>query len=119
MQDVRASAGSAHWHRVFLADLSDPNDPKITTRRACHSRQRRRQYPAHALARRNTAHDLLTNDPNQYTVSTFAESDVPLDIGTQEGVRIGHADKPILAMGNRELYRRSQQPCTASCTPLN
>ena len=109
VQDVRASAGSALWHRVFLADLSDPNDPKITT--AEHATVvNGGDNTLRMRLRDGTQHTTATNDPGQYTVSTFAESDVPLDIGTQEGVRIGHADKPILAMGNRELYRRSQLP---------
>ena len=31
VQDIRASAGASRWQRVFLADLSDPVAPKVTT----------------------------------------------------------------------------------------
>ena len=31
VQDVRASSGSSNWRQIFLADLSDPGAPKITT----------------------------------------------------------------------------------------
>ena len=109
VQNVRGAEGSSQWNRVFLADLSDPTDPKITT--AEHAtvvsggdnilRMRLRD---------GTQHDTSTNDPNQYTVSTFAESDIPLAISTQDEIRIGHSDTPILAMSNRELYERTKQP---------
>ena len=109
VQNVRGAEGSSQWNRVFLADLTDPTDPKITT--AEHAtvvsggdnilRMRLRD---------GTQHDTSTSDPNQYTVSTFAESDVPLDISTQDEIRIGRSDTPILAMSNRELYERTRQP---------
>ena len=31
VQDIRAGTGAARWQRIFLADLSDPVSPKITT----------------------------------------------------------------------------------------
>ncbi len=31
VQDVRAASGAANWRQIFLADLSDPTAPKITT----------------------------------------------------------------------------------------
>jgi LPS export ABC transporter permease LptG/LPS export ABC transporter permease LptF len=109
VQNVRGAEGSSQWNRVFLADLTDPTDPKITT--AEHAtvvsggdnilRMRLRD---------GTQHDTSTNDPNQYTVSTFAESDVPLDISTQDEIRIGRSDTPILAMSNHELYERTKEP---------
>ena len=109
VQDVRGSAGSSQWHRVFLADLSDHNDPKITTAERA-TVINGGDNTLQMRLRDGTQHDASTTDPNQYTVSTFTESDVPLAIGTQEEAHIGRADTPILAMGNRELYRRSRMP---------
>ena len=31
VQDVRARAGAAQWQRIFLADVSNPVAPKVTT----------------------------------------------------------------------------------------
>jgi len=31
VQDIRASEGASRWQRIFLADLSDPVAPKVTT----------------------------------------------------------------------------------------
>jgi LPS export ABC transporter permease LptG/LPS export ABC transporter permease LptF len=109
VQNVRASAGASQWDRVFLADLSDPGDPKITT--AEHATVvNGGDNTLRMRLRQGTQHDTTVSDPNQYTVSTFAESDVPMDIGAQEETRIGRADKPILAMSDGELYRRGKQP---------
>jgi LPS export ABC transporter permease LptG/LPS export ABC transporter permease LptF len=109
VQDVRAGAGASQWHRVFLADLSDPSDPKITT--AEHATVvNGGDNTLRMRLRDGTQHDTPTGDPNQYTVSTFKESDVPMAIASQDDIRIGRADKPILAMANRELYRRAHEP---------
>jgi lipopolysaccharide export LptBFGC system permease protein LptF len=31
VQDIRPGTGAARWQRIFLADLSDPSSPKVTT----------------------------------------------------------------------------------------
>ena len=31
VQDVRAGTGAANWRQVFMADVSDPASPRITT----------------------------------------------------------------------------------------
>ena len=31
VQDIRAGAGASRWQRIFLADVSDPIAPKVTT----------------------------------------------------------------------------------------
>jgi len=109
VQDVRAAAGASQWHRVFLADLSDAADPKITTAESA-TVVNGGDNTLRMRLRDGTEHDTSTADPNQYTVSTFAESDVPLAISAQEETRIGRADKPILAMRDSELYRLSRLP---------
>ncbi len=60
--------------------------------------------------RDGTQHEASTSDPNQYTVSTFKESDVPLAISTQNEIRIGRSNTPILAMTDRELFARAKGP---------
>jgi LPS export ABC transporter permease LptG/LPS export ABC transporter permease LptF len=109
VQDVRAGAGASQWNRVFLADLSDSTDPKVIT--AKHATVvNGGDNTLRMRLRDGTQHDTSTSDPNQYTVSTFKESDIPLAISTQDDIRIGRADRPILAMENRELYRRAHLP---------
>ena len=110
VQDVRAGAGAAQWRKVFLADVSNPASPRVTTA-ATATVVSDGQQSLRMRLRDGTQHEFVANDPHQYSVSTFAESDLPLVIGGgQEEARIGRSDKPILAMSARELYRLSRTP---------
>ncbi len=109
VQDVRAGAGAAQWRRVFLADLTDPASPKVTTAASATVINDGPQSLRMRL-RNGTEHEFVPNDPNQYSVSTFAESDLPLQIGHEEETHIGRSDTPILAMPLRDLYARSRAP---------
>ena len=110
VQDVRASAGAAQWQRVFLADLSNPADPKITT--ADQATVVNQGDGALVMRLRNGAEHELVNTAGdaQYQVSTFAESELPLSMGEQDDQHIGHSDTPIRAMGNRALYQKAHEP---------
>jgi LPS export ABC transporter permease LptG/LPS export ABC transporter permease LptF len=110
VQDIRASAGASRWQRVFLADLSDPVAPKVTTAEDAVVVN----GPDHTLLlrlRNGTEHESVSdNGAPQYQVSTFVESELPLTIGGQEDAHIGHNDTPMLAMSNRVLYEHTKGP---------
>ncbi len=110
VQDIRAGAGASRWQRIFLADLSDPVAPKVTTAEDAVVAN----GPNHTLLmrlRNGTEHELVSdNGASQYQVSTFLESELPLTIGGQEDAHIGHNDTPILAMSNRVLYEHTKGP---------
>ena len=106
VQDVRAGAGAANWRGIFLADVTDPDAPKITTA----DRATVVNGPNQTITMRlrdGTESETVPGQPDQYTVSTFAQTDLPLETGSQEDVRLGRSDTPILAMSNRELLERT------------
>lgn len=106
VEDVRAAKGAANWRQIFLADVSDPSAPKITTA----DRATVVNGPHQTITMRlrdGTEHQTVPDQPNDYTVSTFAQTDLPLEAGAQEDVRLGRSDTPILAMSNRELLART------------
>jgi LPS export ABC transporter permease LptG/LPS export ABC transporter permease LptF len=106
--DVRAGTGFARWQRIFLADLSDPAAPKITTAEEAVVTN---DGPNTLLMRlrSGTEHGMeSTNGSPQYQVSTFEETELPLTIGAQEDTHLGRVDAPILALTNHQLYARSQ-----------
>jgi LPS export ABC transporter permease LptG len=110
VQDIRAGTGAARWQRIFLADLSDPVSPKITTAEEALVANGGPNTLLMRL-RSGTEHEMVTTNGNpQYQVSTFVESELPLSIGTPEDTHLGRNDAPILAMGNRALYERSKGP---------
>ena len=107
VQNVRGSVGAAQWQHVFLADLSNPASPLIITA-AQATVVNDGEGSLRMRLHNGTRHEFSSNDPNQYTVSTFSEADVPMQIGNQEDLHISHADAPVLAMSTPELYRKSQ-----------
>ena len=110
VQDIKASAGASRWQSIFLADLSDPVSPKITTAEQAVVADGGNNTLLMRL-RNGTEHELASNNGTpQYQISTFVESELPLSIGTQEDTRIGHNDTPILAMSNRALYEATKGP---------
>ena len=111
VQDIRAGAGASRWQRIFLADLSDPVSPKVTTAEDAVVAN----GPDNTLLmrlRNGTEHEEVKNadGTTQYQVSTFTESELPLAIGTQEDTHIGKNDTPILAMSNHVLYEHTKGP---------
>jgi LPS export ABC transporter permease LptG/LPS export ABC transporter permease LptF len=106
VENVRAASGASHWTQIFLADLSDPNTPKITTG-AVATVVNQKGEGAIMRLRDGTEHQTETDQPDHYTVSTFSQTDLPLQLSAQEDTRGSRSDAPILAMSNRELLERS------------
>jgi LPS export ABC transporter permease LptG/LPS export ABC transporter permease LptF len=110
VQDIRAGTGVSRWQRIFLADLSDPVAPKVTTAAEAVVAEGGNNTLLMRL-RNGTEHELVsTASGPEYQVSTFLESELPLSIGAQEDAHIGHSDTPILAMTNRVLYEHTKGP---------
>jgi LPS export ABC transporter permease LptG/LPS export ABC transporter permease LptF len=106
VENVRAASGASHWTQIFLADLSDPNAPKITTG-ALATVVNQKGEGAIMRLRDGTEHQTETDQPDHYTVSTFSQTDLPLQLSAQEDTRGSRSDAPILAMSNQELLERS------------
>jgi len=104
VEDVRGVSGSANWRQIFLADLSDPDSPKITTAEQATVIAGKDQSAMMRL-RNGTQHDTTPNKPDQYNVSTFSQTDLPLELSAQDEPRVGRSDTPILAMSNSDLLR--------------
>ena len=106
VQDVRAAQHAASWGQVFLADVSNPNSPKIITA----DRATVVNGPNQTITMRlrdGQEHSVVPGQPSDYTVSTFAQTDLPIQTTGQEDVRLGKSDTPILAMNNAELLART------------
>lgn len=109
VQDVRASSGSSRWRQIFLADLSDPGTPKITTGATATVVSRKGEGAVMRL-RDGTEHQTIANQPDQYNVSTFAQTDLPLALSAQSDTHITRGDAPMLAMSNSELRAHGAGP---------
>jgi LPS export ABC transporter permease LptF len=97
VQDVRPGSGVAQWRHVFIADLTDPATPKITTADTAYVTAGR-QGDLHMLLEGAGRHEISPTDPNQYDVSTIARSDSPLQSNAQQDTHISRSDTPIQAL---------------------
>ncbi|WP_058189659.1 LPS export ABC transporter permease LptG [Terracidiphilus gabretensis] len=106
VQDVRSGTGAANWRQVFMADVSDPSSPSITT---AASATVANDSPQELLMRlRNGAkHENLPDQP--YSISKFATTDLPLSLNPQSSVHLGRLDTVIYAIPTKELIQLIQK----------
>lgn len=97
VQDVRSGAGASNWRRVFMADVSDPGNPQITTAASATVVNDSAQELLMRL-REGTRHETIANQPQQYNISTFANVDLPLSLNAQSDVHLGRLDIAIYAL---------------------
>ncbi|WP_047487505.1 LptF/LptG family permease [Terriglobus sp. TAA 43] len=108
VQNTRPGQGASLWQHVFLADLTNPATPRVTTAEDAVVLP----APGNELRlhfRDGTKHETSPKDPNQYDISTFTETDTPIQIGSQEDLKLGHADTPLVAMSATELWQRRHE----------
>ena len=102
VEDVSSAAGAAVWKNVFLADITTPGAPKITiAKQAVVSSGGANTIRLHLVD--GEEHNSNARNPDQYTISTFAETDTSLTLPPvpkppQEAV-------PVAQMDTRELLR--------------
>jgi LPS export ABC transporter permease LptG/LPS export ABC transporter permease LptF len=102
VQDVRAGTGASNWRQVFMADVSDPATPIITT--AASATVVSDQSGELLMRLRNGAeHQMPPGEPQQYNISAFTSTDRPLVLSQQGDVHLGRMDTAIYAMPMRTL----------------
>jgi LPS export ABC transporter permease LptG/LPS export ABC transporter permease LptF len=109
VQDVRAGTGAAHWRQVFMADTSDSTNPLITTAASATVSNDSTQQLLVRL-RDGSRHETVAGQPEQYNISTFDFTDLPLISSQQNDVHLGRMDTDIYAMSMSALRQRSHAP---------
>jgi LPS export ABC transporter permease LptG/LPS export ABC transporter permease LptF len=109
-QDVLPGAnGTAIWRNVFLADLTQPASPHIITANEATVLNGGGQTIRMELSD-GSRHDISLSNPNQYDISTFTSTDLPIQTGQQEeDSHISRRDTPMKAIGLRDLWGLARQ----------
>jgi LPS export ABC transporter permease LptG/LPS export ABC transporter permease LptF len=113
VQDISPTAGASLWHHVFLADLTEPANPHITTAdsavvvNGAPNSADAQTIRLHLL--KGGSHDTSPTDPNQYNISTFTTTDLPIETEPQEDTHLGRVNTPIQALSLHELWRSGNQ----------
>ncbi len=105
VQDVRAGVGAANWRRVFMADVSDPVNPVITTAESATVVNDNRQELVMRL-RDGLRDETVASEPGQSNISTFTTTDLPLSLGPAGDVHLGRMDTKLYAMPMDALFAR-------------
>jgi LPS export ABC transporter permease LptF/LPS export ABC transporter permease LptG len=109
VQDVRPTA-NASWRHVFLADLTQPANPNVTTADqavvASPESADSQSLRLHLL--KGGQHQISSTDPNQYDISTFDSTDVPLQLESQDDTHISRLNAHIQALSLPELWQRTR-----------
>jgi LPS export ABC transporter permease LptF/LPS export ABC transporter permease LptG len=83
VQDVQSAEGAAVWKNVFMADLTDAANPKITlAKQGIVVSEGPDRLHLHLID--GSAHETDPNDPNHYQISTFHQTDIPIDLPSTE-----------------------------------
>ena len=83
VQDVKSAQGAAVWKGLFMADLSDATNPNITlAREAIVVSEGQDRLHLHMID--GSEHETDPKDPSHYQISTFQQTDIPLDLPSTE-----------------------------------
>jgi LPS export ABC transporter permease LptG/LPS export ABC transporter permease LptF len=109
VQDVRAGTGASNWRQVFMADVTDPSTPIITTAASATVVSDESQELLMRL-RNGAEHQMVQGEPQQYNISAFTSTDRPLVLSQQGDVHLGRVDTAIFAMPMDELRAHLHGP---------
>jgi LPS export ABC transporter permease LptF/LPS export ABC transporter permease LptG len=110
-QDVIPGAGgTAIWRHVFLADLTKPANPHIITANQATVLSGGPQTLRLDLSN-GSRHDISLSNPDQYDISTFLTTELPMQTGQQEeDSHLSRRDTPMHALGLRDLWTLAHTP---------
>jgi LPS export ABC transporter permease LptG/LPS export ABC transporter permease LptF len=108
LQDVRSGTGAANWREVFMADVSDPANPLITTAATATVVSDNTQELMMRL-RDGQRDETVADQPGQSNISTFSSTDMPLVLGQQSDVHLGRLDTVLYAMPMNALRARIRE----------
>jgi LPS export ABC transporter permease LptG/LPS export ABC transporter permease LptF len=110
VQDVLPSSDATVWRHVFLADLTQPANPNITTADQAVVSSPSAADPQTLNLHLVDAgqHQISPTDPTQYDFSTEVQYDTPLQLDTQDDTHLSRLDTPLHALSFSELWRRTR-----------
>ena len=106
VQNVRGGTGASNWDRVFMADVSDPANPIITTAASATVVNDSSQELLMRL-RNGSRHETIAGQPQQYNISSFQSTDLPLALSQQNEIHLGRLDTAIYALPTAALEERT------------
>jgi LPS export ABC transporter permease LptF/LPS export ABC transporter permease LptG len=106
VQDVKSAQGAAVWKNIFMADLNDASNPKITlAREGVVISEGRDRLHLHLVD--GSEHETDPKDPDHYQISTFEQTDIPIELPSTENKP--DESLPASLMTTGDLLRKAQR----------
>jgi LPS export ABC transporter permease LptF/LPS export ABC transporter permease LptG len=104
VQDVHSAQGAAIWKGVFLADISDAANPRITLAREG-ILVPEGQDRLHLHLRDGSTHETDPAQADHYQISSFQQTDIPIELPSSENK--AEEQIPVKAIGTWALHDRA------------
>ncbi len=109
VQDVRSGAGAANWRKVFMANVSDPANPIITTAASATVVTESTKELLMRL-RNGEQHEMKPGHPGRYKITAFSSTERPLQMNAQGSVQLGRMEIALYAMPTATLLAHIHSP---------
>jgi LPS export ABC transporter permease LptF/LPS export ABC transporter permease LptG len=112
VQDVKSAQGAAVWKGVFMADVSDAANPKITlAREGVVVSEGPERLHLHLID--GSEHETDPKDSDRYLISTFDETDIPIEMPSTENKSDESLPAGVMATGSLLTKAQRSDPVAA------
>src|SRR6202034_342847 len=112
VQDVHTAQGAAVWKGVFLADITDPANPSITlAHEGVLVPEGQDRLHLHLVD--GSTHETDPTQAGHYQISTFQQTDIPLDLTPSENKADEQVPLGIVSTGALRDYAKQVDPVSA------
>jgi len=112
VQDVHTAQGAAIWKGVFLADISDPANPRITlAHEGILVPEGQDRLHLHLID--GSTHETDPRLAGHYQISTFQQTDIPLDLPSTENKADEQVPVGLVSTGALRDYAHRVDPVSA------
>jgi LPS export ABC transporter permease LptG/LPS export ABC transporter permease LptF len=112
VQDVQSAQGAAIWKDVFMADLTDATNPKITlAKEGIVVSEGPDRLHLHLID--GSEHETDPKDVNHYQISTFRQTDIPIELPSTENKPDESLPAGVMDTGALRTKARRSDPVSA------
>ncbi|MGB0008235.1 MAG: LptF/LptG family permease [Candidatus Sulfotelmatobacter sp.] len=112
VQDVHTAQGAAVWKGVFLADMSDPSNPRITlAHEGILVPEGRDRLHLHLID--GATHETDPKLADHYQISTFQQTDIPIELPSTENKADEQIPVGLVSTSALRDYARRVDPVSA------
>ncbi len=109
VQDVKSGVGASVWKGVFLADVTNPSAPRITlAQQGLVINDGPDRVRLHLM--NGSQQEVQPRDPEKYSISTFTETDIPIQVRPADSAVARKDLIPVAEMTTSELWYRANHP---------